>query len=191
LPPDTIAGWAQAQPQTLFIVDEAYLAFTSQACSALQVEAENILVMRSMTKDYALAGLRLGYAASTNRTMIDALAQVRPAWNVNALAQAAGLAALSDEAYRQQTLADLRRHTKALVAGLGELGLPPVPSTTHYFLLEVEQAATFRRALLQQGLLVRDCASFDLPAYVRIATRRPPENERLLSAIERLGTLDK
>jgi len=189
LPLDTISGWAQAQPQTLFIVDEAYLAFAPQACSALSLRADNVLVTRSMTKDYALAGLRLGYAVSTNRMMIDALARVRPAWNVNAMAQAAGLAALADEAYRQQTLAALGQHTKTLVAGLGRLDLSAVPAATHYFLLEVGQAAAFRRALLRQGLLVRDCASFGLPSYVRIATRRPPENERLLSAIASLGAL--
>jgi histidinol-phosphate aminotransferase len=187
LPPETIAGWAQAQPQTLFIVDEAYLAFVPQACSALSLRMDNVLIMRSMTKDYALAGLRLGYAASANQMMIEALARVRPAWNVNALAQAAGLAALADEAYRQQTLAALAHHTRSLVAGLGRLGLSPVPSATHYFLLDVGQAAAFRLALLRQGLLVRDCASFDLPAYVRIAARRPADNDRLLSAIESLG----
>jgi threonine-phosphate decarboxylase len=105
------------------------------------------------------------------------------------MAQAAGLAALADEAYRQQTLAALSQHTKALITGLGRLGLSPVPSATHYFLLKVEQAAAFRQALLRHGLLVRDCASFDLPSYVRIASRRPPENERLLSAIESFGAL--
>jgi histidinol-phosphate/aromatic aminotransferase/cobyric acid decarboxylase-like protein len=64
------------------------------------------------------------------------------------------------------------------------LGYDPVPSQTHYFLLPVENGAQFRRKLLKRGILVRDCASFGLPSYVRIATRKPEENARLLHAIK-------
>jgi histidinol-phosphate/aromatic aminotransferase/cobyric acid decarboxylase-like protein len=135
-----------------------------------------------MTKDYALAGLRLGYAVG-HVLIIAALSRVRPAWNVNALAQAAGLAALGDEVHRQQSLQALAQAREELVTGLAKLGLPPLPSATHFFLVRVGDGAAFRQALLRQGILVRDCASFGLPAYVRIATRRPEENARLLEAI--------
>lgn len=182
MPPEMMAAWAYAHPGALFVIDEAYLAFASGLKSALSVGMDNILVLRSMTKDYALAGLRLGYAVG-HGPVVRALSQVRPAWNVNALAQAAGLAALGDEAHRQQSLQALARAREKLVAGLAELGLLPLPSATHFFLVRVGDGAAFRRALLQQGILVRDCASFGLPAYVRIATRRPEENARLLEAI--------
>jgi histidinol-phosphate/aromatic aminotransferase/cobyric acid decarboxylase-like protein len=177
-----MADWAYTHPGTLFVIDEAYLAFAPGLRSALTVGADNILVLRSMTKDYALAGLRLGYTVS-HVSVIRALSQVRPTWNVNALAQAAGLAALRDEAHRQQSLQALARAKEKLVAGLAELGLPPLPSATHFFLVRVGDGAAFRRALLRQGILVRDCASFGLPAHVRIATRRPEENARLLETI--------
>lgn len=189
MPLEALAAWADAHPRTLFVVDEAYLAFACGLGSALTLDRDNILVLRSMTKDYALAGLRLGYAVGHD-TVVDALAQVRPAWNVNALAQAAGLAALADEGHLQSSLAALKRAKEELVAGLSNLGLTPFPSAVHFFLVRVGQGAAFRQALLRQRILVRDCASFGLPAYVRIATRRPEENACLLEAIRTLLSSD-
>ncbi len=164
------------------MVDEAYLAFVPQMRTAVSQRRENILVLRSMTKDYALAGLRLGYAVG-DKTVIEALAGLRPAWNVNALAQAAGLAALQDENHLAETLARLRREKGDLILGLKGMGFDPVTSQTHYFLLPVDNGAQFRLKLLHHGMLVRDCASFGLAAYVRIATRKAEENTRLLRAI--------
>lgn len=183
--PETISTWAEAHPRTLFVVDEAYLAFAPGQRSALGVALDNVLVLRSMTKDYALAGLRLGYAVG-HASVIAALAGVRPAWNVNALAQAAGMAALSDEAHLRESLEALGRAKCELVASLEDLGLAPLPSAVHFFLVHVGGGRAFRQALLQRGILVRDCDSFGLPAYVRIATRRPEENAQLLAAISAL-----
>ena len=179
---DALSVWVRDNPDTLFVVDEAYIAFTQGAPSALALDAGNVLVLRSMTKDYALAGLRLGYAVGPAR-LVDALARVRPAWNVNALAQAAGTAALRDQPHLTHTLAALARSAARLSAGLRDLGLHTVPSATHYRLVAVGHGAAFRTALMGHGILVRDCASFGLANHVRIATRRPEENERLLQAI--------
>jgi histidinol-phosphate aminotransferase len=88
IPTDLIAAWVQASPQTLFVVDEAYLQFVPGLISALSLAAPNLLVLTSMTKDYALAGLRLGYAVG-HPDMIAVVEKVRPPWNVNALALAA------------------------------------------------------------------------------------------------------
>ncbi len=182
LPPEAIAAWAREHPRTLFVVDEAYLPFAGGLASVLVQAERNVLVLRSMTKDYGLAGLRLGYAIGDEHR-IDLLRRVQPPWSVNTLAQAAGVAALRDPAHRQRSLEQLALAKQDLTAGLARLGLPPVRSATHFFLVQVGDGAAFRRALLRRGLLVRDCASFALPAYVRIATRRPEENERLLAAI--------
>lgn len=182
LPLDVLDGWAKQYPHTLFVVDEAYLAFVPGMKSAVTLRRKNILTLRSMTKEYALAGLRLGYAVG-EEAVVGALADVRPAWNVNALAQAAGLAALRDEAHLRQSLARLQIEKQRLVSGLQELGFDPIPSRTNYFLLPVSSGTGFRQKLLAHGILVRDCASFGLPAYVRVAARRAEENARLLKAI--------
>jgi histidinol-phosphate/aromatic aminotransferase/cobyric acid decarboxylase-like protein len=170
-----IAVWARQYARTLFVVDEAYLPFASSPGSVLSFAGENVLVLRSMTKDFGLAGLRLGYAISDER--------VQPPWSVNALAQAAGVAALGDSAYRHRSLERLAQAKQELATGLAWLGWPPVVSATHFFLVRVGDGGAFRQALLRRGVLVRDCASFGLPAHIRIAARRPEENERLLAVV--------
>lgn len=182
LPPEVVASWACQYPRTLFVVDEAYLPFTSGLESVLACAGANILVLRSMTKDFGLAGLRLGYAVAEAET-ITLLRRVQPPWSVNALAQAAGVAALTDGMHRQQSIDQLAQAKHELTVELTRLGLTPVPSVTHFFLLRVGDGVAFRRALLRRGVLVRDCTSFGLPAYIRIAARRPEENQRLLAAI--------
>jgi histidinol-phosphate aminotransferase len=184
---DRVARLAAAWPQTLWIVDEAYVPFAPNAQSVLELGRDNILALRSMTKDYALAGLRLGYAVGCER-VATALARVRPPWNANALAQAAGLAALSDHEHLAHSLELIRQDKQQLVEGLQAAGLHVYPSATHFFLVETGNGAATRRALLRRGLLVRDCASFGLPTCVRIATRQREENLRLISAIQELDT---
>lgn len=174
-----IAAWAKDAPQTLFVVDEAYLAFVPGLRSLYAWRLPNVLIIRSLTKEYALAGLRLGYAVGPT-TLVAGVAQARVPWSVNAAAQAAGLAALADQDHLQRTLTALRVAKAELVAGLHALGLAPLPSQTHYFLLNVGDGAAFRQRLLTHGLLMRDCASFGLPAFVRIATHKPAENQTLL-----------
>jgi histidinol-phosphate aminotransferase len=185
LPLNTLKDWSGAFPDTLFVVDEAYLAFVPEMRSATSLHLKNTLVLRSMTKDYAIAGLRLGYAVG-DEAAIATLTNLRPAWNVNALAQAAGLAGLQDEAHLAKTLAELRSENVVLISGLKELGYEPVLSQTHYFLVPVGNGAQFRQKLLQRGILVRDCASFSLPSYVRIATRTSEENTRLLHTLREM-----
>lgn len=170
LPIESIADWAARHPDTLFVVDEAYLPFVSgPAPSMIRHMGSNILVLHSMTKAHALAGVRLGYAVG-DADVIAALGKVRPTWNVNAIAQAAGIVAIDDVSHLTQTLAQVSADKTALIANLKATGLTPLPSVTHFFLCEVGQACVLRQSLLQQGILVRDCTSFGLPNYIRIAT---------------------
>ena len=188
-PPDALAAWADAHPNTLFVVDEAYINFVPDLESALALKRENILVLRSMTKDYALAGLRLGYAVGP-RPLVDALRRVQPPWSVNAAAQAAGLAALSDPDHLRTTVAATLAEKDIFVRRLRDLGLNVLPSRTHFFLVEVGDAKAFRSTLLTRGILVRDCTSFGLPSYVRLSTRRPEENQSLISNLQSLSSLE-
>jgi len=148
----------------------------------MDAKLDNVLVLRSMTKDYALAGLRLGYAVGAEK-WIAALAHVRPPWSVNALAQAAGIAALRDEQHLRRSLELLTAAKAELTAALAELGMKVLPSAAPFFLVRVSNGAAVRRALLHKAMLVRDCASFGLPEYIRICTRRPEENARLVAAL--------
>jgi histidinol-phosphate aminotransferase len=127
----------------------------------------------------------LGYAAGDKR-LIQLLTSVRPAWNVNALSQAAGLAALHDKAHQQTTLAQLEQEKHFLLTGLTTLGFAPVPSQTQFFLVSVGNATVFRQNLLPQGILVRDCTSFGLPNHIRISPRTRKENLLLLEALKHI-----
>ncbi len=179
---EALAAWADAHPRTLFVVDEAYINFVPGLVSALNLKRGHILVLRSMTKDYALAGLRLGYAVG-HVDVVAAMRQVQPPWSVNAVAQVAGVAALSDQNHLRVTIAATLREKETFVARLRYLGLDVVPSATHFFLARVGNARRFRQALLAHGILVRDSASFGLPEYVRISTRLPGENSLLISCL--------
>ncbi|MBN1450234.1 MAG: histidinol-phosphate aminotransferase family protein [Anaerolineales bacterium] len=181
----TLGEFAGAHPTTLFVIDEAYIQFAPGLQSCISLALPNVLVLRSMTKDYALAGLRLGFAAGPI-DLIEALAKVRPPWNVNAVAQEAGLAAIMDDNHLSQSLTHLRTARADFLAGLQALGLAPIPSATHYFILKVGNAAEFRRRLLEYKIQVRDCASFGLPDYIRVATKKPEENTQLLSALKEI-----
>jgi histidinol-phosphate aminotransferase len=186
IPPGAISTWARCHPRTLFVVDEAYQRFAPGLPSLISDCAGNLLILRSMTKDYALAGLRLGYAVGTEE-VIGALRQVQPPWSVNATAQAAGVAALGDKHHLAQSLEDLVRAKRDLVKSLTELGLAVWPSAAHFFLVRVGDGAAFRKTLLKRGMLMRDAASFGLPAFARLGTRRPEENARLLSVLREVS----
>jgi threonine-phosphate decarboxylase len=179
---EVLGQWARRFPRALFVVDESYRGFVTGLPSAGEGAGENVLVVRSLTKDHALAGLRLGYAAGSPE-VLRWLAHVQPPWSVNALAQAAGVASLKDSAHLEQSLARLAAAREELAAGLVRLGLEVLPSRTHFFLVRVGDGAALRRQLLKRHILVRDGASWGLKEYVRIATRRPEENARLLAAL--------
>jgi histidinol-phosphate aminotransferase len=183
--PRNIQSWANSHPNTLFIIDEAYHHFAPGFVSCLSLNLPNVVILRSMTKDYAIAGLRLGYAAGHTK-IIDALARVRSPWNVNAAAQIAGLAALNDNDHLQKTLGKLQQTKIEFITGLNKLGLHPLPSQTHYMMLDVGNATDFRRKLLSYGIQVRDCTSFGWPQYIRISTRTPDENAQLLAALKEI-----
>ncbi|NJO82566.1 MAG: histidinol-phosphate aminotransferase family protein [Blastochloris sp.] len=185
IPLQAIQNWAQFHPQTLLAVDEAYSNFMHVPQTVIGLASESILSIRSLTKDYALAGLRLGYVVGQPE-IIEAIRRVRPAWNVNALAQAAGIAVLNSHNWLNETMAQLYENKANLIMGLQELGLNPLPSATHYFLVNVDDGQSFRSQLLTHKVMVRDCASFGLPEHARIATRTPEDNARLLNAVERV-----
>ncbi|MDP2931713.1 MAG: histidinol-phosphate transaminase [Chloroflexota bacterium] len=173
-----------AAGDSLLVLDEAYIAFTQNTWPSLDlIERGNLVIVRSMTKDYALAGLRLGYAISAE-PIISVLKRVRPPWNVSSMAQQAGILALQADAYLESCQSKIQEAKEFLVSELTALGLPPIASRTNFFLVKVGGAAQMRQSLLKRGMLVRDCASFGLPGYIRLAPRTLPECQRLIKAIK-------
>jgi len=173
-----------ASKDSLVILDEAYVSFVDNDWSSLDmIKGNNLLVLRSMTKDYGMAGLRLGYGVA-GEEIVATLRRICPPWNVNALAQRAGIAAINEEEYWRQCQVGIREAREYLVAELSDLGLPPLPSEANFFLVEVGDASWFRCELLKRKILVRDCASFGLPQYVRIAPHTMPECQRLIAAVK-------
>ena len=168
----------------LLILDEAYVAFVSESWSSADlIPKGDVIVLRSMTKDYGLAGLRLGYAIASQE-IIGNLRKVCPPWNVNVIAQKVGATVLENADYFEQSKIKISEAKQFLVDGLSRLGFPILPSDTNYFLVKVGNARKFRAALLKHGILVRDCTSFGLPEYIRIAPRTMPECQKLIAAIQ-------
>lgn len=179
---ERLVGWLKKHPQTLFVLDEAYIEFAVSVESMIDCEFENLIVLRSMTKAYAMAGLRLGYAVlgdSLHRRMRGR----RAPWSVNSVAQTAGLAAINDQPYYTNAMRQLHEANVSLLDGLGSRGFCPLKSDTCFFMLPMDDAAGVRNALLLDGLVVRDCQSFGVANQLRIAVHTPSNNLRLIDAL--------
>ncbi|MGV3482923.1 MAG: 5,6-dimethylbenzimidazole synthase [Planctomycetaceae bacterium] len=179
---EQLAAWLANYPQVMFVVDESYIEFCESVPSLLTWQRDNLIVLRSMTKAYALAGVRLGFAAVPSK-QYEKLARRRVPWSVSILAEVAGVAALKDRAYYEAALGDVRREKSLFEDQLAAHGFRPLPSATGYFLLPVNDAARVRERLLSHGLVVRDCRSFGIQDHLRIAVRDRASHERLLSVL--------
>lgn len=180
---EEIEGLARSAGEGLLVLDEAYMPFVDGGWDSLALmERSNLIVLRSMTKDFALGGLRLGYAVGPEPLM-ETLRKVLPPWSVNALAQEAGVLAMEDRGYPARCLPAIIEARDYLMRELAALGLRPCPSRANFFLLEVGDATSFRKTLLKEGFLVRDCASFGLPRHVRISARTMPECRQFVQAV--------
>jgi histidinol-phosphate/aromatic aminotransferase/cobyric acid decarboxylase-like protein len=186
LPSRTVADLATALAPAALLLDEAFLAVSTHFADARVVLPANVVRVRSFTKEHALPGLRLG-ALLAPPAFVRLLHAARPAWTVSAPAQAAITAIAADDVHqgfvagiRERWLAD----TRALSAELTAIGLMPLPTDTVYLLCPVGDGARVRRRLLREHqVLVRDAASFGLPALVRLGGRPAADRQRLISAL--------
>jgi histidinol-phosphate aminotransferase len=176
-----------ASAESLTVLDEAYIAFTENIWSSPDLIGQgNLIILRSMTKDYALAGLRIGYAVSDMHT-IDVLKRIKPPWNVNSVAQKVAVLALNSPGYIEECALKINEAKDYLIKEVTALGLTVIPSSTNFFLVKTDNAAKLRHDLLKRGILVRDCASFGLPEYIRIAPRTMDECRLLIKAMKDCG----
>ncbi len=172
----------------LLVLDRTYHAFVRGRetwTDQLHTLPSNVLLLHSLTKSYALAGLRVGYLIGATN-LLARIADHQPTWSVNSAAQAAGLAALNDTVFLADTLPLLWAASDTLCDGLLKLGFPVWRGALPFVLVRTGDGRATRAALLEHGCVVRDCASFGLPEWVRVAPRRRAENALLLEAWKEL-----
>jgi cobyric acid synthase CobQ/L-threonine-O-3-phosphate decarboxylase len=183
---------ARRHPETYFVCDEAFADFTPQRESLLSPErSSNLVILKSLTKFYAMPGLRLGGVVASP-DVIQRLKKRMPPWSANTLAQAAGAAALRDTAYGEETLRFATARRRELQTALGALPhLKVYPGEANFLLLRSENptidAPELARRLLAEGIAIRVCDNFvGLDhRFFRVAVRSEKENERLLDALAR------
>jgi len=171
------------------VVDEAYADFSERYSSPYNRiigEDMDAAVVRTFSKAYGLAGLRIGYAIAPPR-VVRYLDLVRMPFNASSVAQAAAIAALGDQPYVQRSIERIRRGRRFLADGLAKLGLRCAPSEANFVLASVGgagfTAAKFAKALLDKGFAVRDCSSFGFPEHVRVTVGTDEQNASFLSAV--------
>ena len=174
---------ACAEAGALLVVDEAYLNFVDRPWDSLDLlESGSTVLLRSMTKDYALTGLRLGYSLASPEVTAR-LASFQPDWSVNSLAQVAGRVALADRDYLPRAREAVNSAKEYLIQELGGLGFIIHPSAANFLLIEVGDGEWWADRLMRRGIFVRNCASFGLPDCIRIGIRAQADCEKLVAAV--------
>jgi histidinol-phosphate aminotransferase len=171
----------------LVVVDEAYIEFVErpdypQLLSALRGGRRNLILLRTFAKIYGLAGLRLGYAFG-HREVIGYLERARPTFNVNALAQAAGLAALDDDDHVARSRAHAAACRATFIRELRALDLQPIPSETNFVAVNVGDDMQVTADLMDHGFTVTPLSGWGLPGHIRISFGLDEENARFFEAL--------
>ncbi len=177
--------------RAMIVVDEAYVEFAGDSVAKLAVKRKNLIVLRTLSKAFGLAGLRVGYAVG-NPEIIKVLERLRAPFNVNRLAQAAAIVALKDRRYLLGVTSSIRSGQAYLRRELSRLGLRVLPSEANFMMVDVSplgvDAPKFCDLLAKRKIFVRDLSGFRGagPRYVRITVGTPEQNARLVDALEKI-----
>ncbi len=181
-------------PQVLVVLDEAYNEYLPQNLRYDSVswlrDFPNLIISRTFSKAYGLAGLRVGYALA-GELVADMLNRVRQPFNVNSVAQAAAVAALQDESFVRQACELNQAGMEQITQGLTRLGLEYIPSYGNFVCCRIANSAKSEekgagpmyRRLLELGVIVRPIANYGMPDYLRVSIGLESENEKFLSAL--------
>lgn len=170
------------------VVDEAFIDFCPE--ESLVKEVGNnpyLIVLRSMTKFYALSGLRIGYCVVPLK-LLELVKKYKEPWTVNTLAQEAGITAINDISYKSETFRVIQHEKKVLEDGFELLNISYFPTDANFYLLRIKNAKQVARALREKGILVRECSNFmglD-ESHIRVAVKGNRDNMRLLKELSRL-----
>ena len=185
---DTIIEMAAANPETVFIIDEAFLDFQENNAT-VGGRLDNIITLNSLTKFYAIPGLRLGFGIFPQR-YAQRMARLRPQWSVNSLAQKIGVKALADRAYEQRCRSLCTELSQELYSGLSRIPCVEVfPSRGNYFLMRLKDGSSsepLAKTLQKSNILIRCCGNYQGldHSYFRVAVRNHKENQILLDALD-------
>ena len=181
---------ARVPGDVVVVLDEAYIHYAGRPDMPRSEDVfrqhSNLLILRTYSKVYGLAGLRLGYGIG-QEAIVRAMNKLRTPFNVSSVAQAAALAALDDTEHVRRSVETNRAGRAQLTAGLEKLGLRPVPSETNFLFLELGPVAeAFCGELLRNGIIVRPLGWMGLPEAVRVSVGSPEENDVFLAAMARV-----
>ncbi len=190
LPLDDIRRLAQGRPDTLIVVDEAYVEFGAESAVALLAEHDNILVIHTFSKSRSLAGLRVGYALGSPQ-LIEGLVRVKDSFNsypLDSVAQVGATAAFNDREYFEHTRQAIMQARETLVEDLNELGFEVLPSLANFVFARHPQhaGADLAAALRQKHILVRRFSAPRIENFLRITVGTPAECRRLGDALREL-----
>jgi histidinol-phosphate aminotransferase len=174
---------ARDHEDVVIVFDQAFASLSEDPDALAHRFVSNVVAVRSLTKEHAIPGVRVGYAVG-RADLVARVEAARPPWSTSAVAIAAAIAAIHDDPFvdesRGRVLADRRR----LVDRLRAAGLAPLPTSTLFFLLPAPDAAAVRaRLLARHRVLVRDCASFGLPHLIRVCARPAADDDRIVHAL--------
>ncbi|HEX4986491.1 MAG TPA: histidinol-phosphate transaminase [Burkholderiales bacterium] len=186
--PGAVRAFLESIPsEVLVVLDEAYNEYLDPARrgDALRWTGEfpNLVVSRTFSKAYGLAGLRVGYGVAHSQ-VIDLMNRVRQPFNVSDIAQAAAAAAVFDDAFVEQSMLLNRQGMQILTAGFARLGLDWIASHGNFVSVRVGNAPEVFQALLRQGVIVRPVGGYGMPQHLRVSVGTETENARFLAALE-------
>lgn len=177
----------QVPSHVLVVLDEAYDEYLPSELKSESIEwlaeFQNLIVSRTFSKAYGLAGLRIGFGLGAAE-VIDIMNRVRQPFNVNSVAQAAAVASLEDDAFVERSRALNQAGMLQMTRGLESLGLDYIPSYGNFVSFRVADAAGVYRKLLQSGVIVRPVANYEMPDYLRVSIGLFSENERFLEVLK-------
>ena len=186
MPFDEVTWLASTLGEVQLVLDESFLSLSEAATDRKRQLPQNVIRVRSLTKDFALPGLRLGYLIASP-SLAEQVETARAPWTISSCAEAGAFAILNEEKSLEQSSAAFLRNRLELERGLSSFGLQFVPSATVFTLVEVGEAVSFRSSLLESGVVVRDASSFGLSSHVRIAAGTEPMRTRLWMAVEAIA----
>lgn len=186
---DLKAFLQQVPKHILVVLDEAYDEYLSSVDKSEAItwlaEFENLIISRTFSKAYGLAGLRVGFGLM-HATLADLMNRVRQPFNVNSLAQVAATVSLQDEDFVARSYAANQAGMTQITQGLEQLGLSYIPSYGNFVSFKVTNASAVNQALLKQGVIIRPVANYEMPDYLRVSIGLFSENARFLEVLEKI-----